>query len=84
LPNLRQVATRQSGAGEPNVKYKCELNAGVAYVTSMTPLIEAIEQAALSAEQVNDAIEILNSLKNAVWSIEFAIYKGEIGKKEQA
>lgn len=58
----------------PDNTLRVELSLGVVYMTSVTPLIEAIEQAALSATTREEAKDIARQLDDSLSRIRREIF----------
>lgn len=63
------------------VNHRIELNLGVLYMGSLTPFIEAVEQAGLASLNQEDADRVASSLESAAMSIRKAIHMGQIPAK---
>lgn len=63
--------------------HRINLDLGIAYMSSLTPLIEAIEQAGLASLNKDDAERVASSLESAAMVIRKAIHMGEIPSKGQ-
>lgn len=56
--------------------YRMRMDFGVAYINSLTPFIEAIENAAMSSATKQDAERAADCLESAAIHIRDAIYSG--------
>lgn len=61
---------------------RCKFDS-VLYLTSVTPLIEAVEEAAMVAESVAEASQIAGELEIAAMAIRKAIYTRRITAKQE-